>query len=337
MLQRTTLTQGAVTLKVHPSGWISQGYIRTAPDLSLQKYGRAYQIALNSVDEHNSLTGRLRNDFVVSRVSFPSLGLSTLANLRREKSVRGRKGMTSYQRHQVRDGCTLLENQYGRKHLSFFTGTLPTMEHEASNEEWRHLVKLWRDRMVRALRLKGLPDHIVACFEVQEKRLQTRGELCLHIHAVFVGRNPMETWAFSTGELQQIWNDCLKVVFKQRLENANLTASTNVQRVKKSAVGYLGKYMSKSISTICNVLASNKETSLPSTWVMLTQSMKQLVKQSVKYMTGHHAENVLDLLKGNLERYVRWSKAVTVGVPDGSTYQVGWVALLKGEGLAAIG
>jgi len=181
-----------------------------------------------------------------------------------------------------------------------------------------------------------LPSLIVAIAEFQMKRYVRRGELCLHLHAVFVARHPNKTWAMTPAELQKCWNDCLVTVLGDSLVDANMSATCNVQRVKKSAGGYLGKYMSKSGKEVRQLADSGHEEQLPHSWVCITAPMRKWVARSVRYVTGAAAQMVYDLLFHAGSEYVQWRQSIKITFADGSVVPMGEHGTLTQLGMTAV-
>lgn len=320
--------------KVAPSGRISQGSVRLNQSPVNNALNRQYDDAKRIIDEWDGPVPPGLDETLDALQRFSPLGLSKVSNLRREYSTRGRKGITRHQRHRVEDACSLLEEQIGRKYLAFFTGTLPRLTTPCTAAEWRHLIKLFRDRLIRRLTLKGLPPYVVGVFEIQMKRMEKYGELCLHLHCVFQGRLRGESWAFTITELQEVWNECLVIVFGECRIVGTMSATTNLQRVKKSAKSYLGKYLSKSGKDIQGLESEDLLSQLPSTWVMVSRPLLSLIREHSIYLTGEAAEKLVDTLTEVADRAFSWYQTIDIPLTETFTWRCGFVGRLTNFGRA---
>lgn len=328
--------QSNLVYKIHPTRAFSQGIIKDMPVNPLSDIGAAYASCKDALVYERCEAGIPTAAFVNSRQKLGTLGLSTLSNLRKESSPRGQKGMTSYQRHQVRDGAALLERRYGRKNLSFFTATLPPTKGPVTNEQWTRIIKHWRDAMAYHMKAVNLPVYIVGVFEFQMKRYHRRGDLCLHLHALFPGKLPNGAWAFTPKMLQEVWNRCVVNVLGGCADDYYLGATCNVQRVKHSAVAYLGKYMTKSGTEIATLISAGHAEQLPSTWVCISMRMKRWIASSIVYLSGAIASLVYDVLSQCESKAFQYKRTIRVELPDGHILTVGSCGTLTPYGLSLV-
>lgn len=259
----------------------------------------------------------------------PPLGLSNVANLK--TTPRGQNGISAYGRLLVDNAVFMLEGRYTANRLSFATFTLPPMTLEANRyvvSQWSRICNHLRVRLTQELKRYDLPTHIVGVTELQEKRFIKSPEFVgLHIHLVFVGRKARGTWAISPTRLQQIWMECVVATSAILATECRWDASTNIQRVNKSACGYLGKYMSKGIKTLALLKQSRPDVKLPSTWYLCTRELMLKVKKA--WLTGNdQCEKVFALAEAHPEKYIKWMKRIELDLPDGTKYTVGWCGQL---------
>lgn len=154
--------------------------------------------------------------------------------------------MSSGMARNIRNACYLLEQQHGKDNLSFLTLTLPDLSAEglamcAAN--WGRMV----DQFLKWLRTKtekqGIPLEYVYCTEIQTKRKERTGNEALHIHLLFRGkRGKRGTWVVTPKQVRAEWVRCIKSVCNEPFETRALE---NLQRIRKSAGGYMSKYLSK--------------------------------------------------------------------------------------------
>lgn len=198
------------------------------------------------------------------------LGLFHLRNSDSASEGRARyglKGITTKGRRTVRNACYLLQRDYNDKHLTFSTVTLPSLSEDdmsVLHQKWHHLVELYRLKMGRKLRAKGLPGQLVGVTEIQEKRWARSGAPVLHCHFVFVGRARRKGWAISTTEHDLLWSQAIETVLGKPIGNAH--AACQLKRVDGRPDTYLGKYVSKGASVVEKVKEAGLEAWLPRQW-----------------------------------------------------------------------
>lgn len=199
---------------------------------------------------------------------------------------RGLKGITSYGARVVRSGAVILE-RHGKENLSFLTLTLPSVGPEtllAYARDWSRIVRVFFQRFSRLLERRSLPSEYVAVTEVQTKREDRDGEFPLHIHACFVGRTGRGHWRISPGEVRWIWASVLgqSVCLLGGGEDSIWMGSVeNMQQIRKSAEGYLGKYMSKGGGHIQEYADKYGEAHIPKAWYSIKRSLLARIKKEM--------------------------------------------------------
>lgn len=235
------------------------------------------------------------------------------------KKRRGQAGITSHGRAQVRGGCRMLEERHGVTNLTFLTATLPDSAIAlCTPRSWAIAVNRLCKKLRYHLNRVGLSDEIVACVEIQEKRLaRTNGVPPLHLHLVFQGRQPYGHWLIDKLFYQELWVETYKSVWQQ--SEVSL-AACRTESIRSSSVSYMGKYMSKGGA----VLKRCQSQLLPSAWYSVSSKVKDFLKQSTVTGSSYLAEGIFEYLQSSdLLRWARdiWSSAHG----DGSSYLVGWV------------
>lgn len=321
---------GVRTLTITPSGKVSIGYRRTTR-LNPQPEVRDLWIE-GSLQE-------LGPDFPRGVADFPfwqyegdedsPLGSSKLSNSPEKNRQRGLKGVTAHQRRVIVESCFLLEKMYGLERLSFATLTIPPDIGQVTTEQWSGIQHRLHDALRQHLLENNLPDYIVGCVEIQEKRLSTHGGIWLHIHCVFVGReSPKASWVVTKEGLREMWRSALERALGKSMKTIYFGAATRIERIKKSAAAYLGKYLSKSTKSIQTLVDSGYEHLLPATWVMRTLSMLRLMRSQTLRIEGPEVDQLLDGIQRDTEGgmlHSRW------GLLDRMTRSVQWVEQLKPE------
>lgn len=212
-------------------------------------------------------------------------------------STYGRKGITRKGKQVVRSGCCLLQRKYGRRRLSFLTLTLPELDSDSLRviaESWGAIVNRLAQWLCRKLERSGLPKSIVLVTECQPRRAENGSLGCLHVHAVFVGRlRTSSAWVVNPREIRSFWLDELsrRVGYKVESESCE-----ELRMVRKSAEGYLGKYMSKGAESAALVAAKHGWECLPRQWWTATKKVKDAVKKSTfkGEEIGHFLEFLID-------------------------------------------
>lgn len=219
------------------------------------------------------------------------LGSSKVANSQKEsesgrKIIKGLNGITLHGQRMVRNAAYLMQQAWGGNQLSFLTCTLPgeAWQTVQAASEWSEIVRRFMSYLKVEMKKHGLPPLIVSCTEIQPKRAARDGGCPLHLHMVFRGAFKDYQWCMRPARLQFLWSTVVQTVVPS-YKGLQFAASCNVQRVRKSAAGYLGKYMSKGAGDIRASIEANEGCldHLPSHWYNLTKEARDLVKKNTAY------------------------------------------------------
>lgn len=255
------------------------------------------------------------------------LGFSHVTNSRIEtpptvRARRGTKGITSLGKSTLRQATHYLEDRYGRTNLAFFTGTLPPEYLEKLQPKiWSRVVDEFTQNLRAHLERAGLCTYVVGCTEIQTKRgAETDGIPPLHVHLVFQGRHPGKHWAGSPSYFKRLWQ---KAVQSQFGFKGDFKAATRIEPVKRSAVAYLAKYISKGEKD----MAKFKTDLLPSSWWTCTRELVRFVRSRMVFIRGEWASSIRDWLKGSGD--LAWDRDVwSPETVDGDKYLFAWVGQL---------
>lgn len=209
---------------------------------------------------------------------------------------RGLKGITGHGKNLVRNAASLLEKRYGTKRLTFLTLTLPELGREAWQEvgkDWSRIVKVVTQWISRRLQSVGLPGHVVSVTEIQGKRFTRYGVPGYHLHAVFVGKHTIGRWAITPTEMREAWKRAISTTVGGIAESVSWSSCENMQAVRHSAAGYLGKYMSKGSEQVGEVAQLHGSDYLPSTWYNCTAILRLAVKRSCQMLSDEECRDVL--------------------------------------------
>ena len=272
------------------------------------------------------------------------LGLSLLPNSHRvaigmsppppERAPRGQGGITRLGARTVRNAAFLLEQKYGTARLSFLTCTVPLVSETAEynlGREWAEIVRIFIQKLTRLLKAAGLPPSYVGCTEIQEKRLVEHGGLPLHLHLVFPGRLPFKSWAIGPEQFASAWMSAVTCRCPE-FEGANFKAATRIETLKKSAEGYLGKYMTKGAASLRGLLDSDPGIAefLPASWWHCALILKRAI--GARMSGGNRsAIRLIRDVRANDSR-VGFAAEVKVKLADGNEIPAAVVGKLTPEG-----
>lgn len=238
----------------------------------------------------------------------------------------GRNGITSYGRKMVKSGAAILEKMPGKR-LTFATVTMPSLPQTLRAElakAWPEFVRQLLQTLCRWLKRVGLPALVVSCSEIQPGRLEKYSEAYLHLHLVWPNHwAKAGNWAIDVDDLRSWVSDFLQ---RRGLWCEGAWVNVDTQQVKKSAAGYLAKYMSKGVAEIEAMAADCGWNAIPSQWWNMTGPLRSLVKKYTR--SGGSVGRVLDMVvtyvfhTGDMEGIEALSEC-TMEL-DGRTVGVGW-------------
>jgi len=319
-------------VKCYPSGFTSATYIRRAELDFGRDIATAYQKAREALTYKDGSVGIPTYKFVRSLLPPSPLGSSKVTNSHTPRRIRGSRGIQNRAKRMVKELATVLEQRYPLNQLTFFTGTLPPGCTNVPRSSWSRIEKNFRQRVMRMLSLKGFDEMYMHVSEVQEKRFLATGEVAMHIHAVFPGRHYGQTWAYSPQEYQAAWNETVQYVLNKSSDDADWSATTNVQMVRKSVANYLGKYLSKGSKVVSSVIASGLLGCLPSSWYSASKALRTATLARIHRFVEKVACELWTSLQHASAEFIKWQKPVDVPMGVNFSYRVGWIAELSEKG-----
>jgi len=330
------VSERTVTGYMSPSGRISVGALPKPKEL---KADREYEQDRPVHEYHHrchwdAWQGIIREERIIE-IKPPALGSSSAPNHHKQSRGRyGLKGITRNGRNKIYEGAKLLQRRYPRR-LGFYTLTCPYVDGSRIYEFNRNISEIsrrWFQELRRMYDRKNCLFSYVSCIEIQSDRYEESGIPVLHIHYVAPCYQPGTwEWILSATELRYLWmRVCAQVVGGE----VDTSASIDAQVVKRSASGYLAKYMAKGY--ICNEWLSQI---CPSQLAKQWWSMSANVKSAIKKLTVQISEPLAEWWFGgnnfaegepfHLTRiqdvYVQWK---------GQELRVGISAQLEKEGVA---
>lgn len=266
-----------------------------------------------------------------------NMDLTNVPNSPRAK--RGQNGISRYGRLLVRNAAFLMERANALDTVTFLTTTLPPMDVVSNRfivENWHKVVKNFIKALGRKLQSGGLSGEIVGVTEVQEGRLSAQADFIgLHLHLLFVGRRPFQTWALTMREVEDYWKAAIGSVAPSVARESDFSYSTNMQRLKKSGAAYIGKYLSKGVKVVEQIKTANPGITLPACWYTCTLSLRGKVErlQVVGKVPAKKIQEWLD--RGKTEYFVSIS-TVTIPSEGGKELCIGWAGKLSEKGRNAL-
>lgn len=220
-----------------------------------------------------------------------SLGLSMPVKSRKppESSAsreRSGKAQTTYSKRMVRNCIAKLERDHGKQNLAFATYTLPDLgeaEMKLLIENWGNITHRLMEEIGRDQARVGIRPVQVYVNEIQESRYQESGVVAPHIHVVFQSRKSRyQAYAISKERNTIIWNRVLSNALGREVQ---APSGARIEQVKKSAEGYMSKYMSKGGQLAKRLIEEGNINSLPKQWWGATLTLRQWVKSNIRLFT----------------------------------------------------
>jgi hypothetical protein len=207
------------------------------------------------------------------------LSLPVISEKISNRNPRGQSGITGHGRRLVRNAAELVQGQDWFGKCSFATLTLPgdaaTGQISASDldEIKRGVIR----NLVYHLEQAGLPAEIVAVWELQPARWNTKHQAGWHLHLVFRSALERFKWLIDPATIRKIWHKlvCDRV---PSLQGESWGGSCDIKMVRKSASGYIGKYLSKGGKFLREILESGLGIELPHSWYAISGSIRTAIK-----------------------------------------------------------
>lgn len=275
--------------RIFPSGDFSVGIV---PKKKIAPRDKEYESNKGRIEERQVKWQEGKETYVEKYVvgygtSPPSPNLvNPLKFSQPKRKPYGGKGITTYGKRMVSSAAVILERDWGKACTGFGTLTLPPMSTQIESHicaDWGNIVRCFFQELCRHQRRHGNDDRYVHVTEIQEERWRKRGELGLHIHFLYKARKHAysKDWFIDADWCRDTWRRILAnslgmsalEIPKPRIE---------LSTIKKSAAGYIGKYMSKGAKLLNEVKeACGEELRLPATWWGMCNTLRDTVKQGI--------------------------------------------------------
>lgn len=218
------------------------------------------------------------------------------AEMSPKRERKGKKGITGYGARMVRNGCHILEKTFGRSRLAMVTPTLPNVPEYLPLwvSVWPELVRKYTQEVKRELERHDAPIELIGVTEIHPKRSLNIGYAVPHLHFIHVAwsgnratkKDPIE-WYITADRHREIWQAILinetkrYEIYSPEIEMPLPRVNTEI--IKKSAEGYLGKYMSKGSESLKKISEAGVDIGgLPSHWWHCSKKLRGVIKGSIK-------------------------------------------------------
>lgn len=266
--------------RLFPSGRITVGYV---PKKKISKIDDEYERTRQQVTyferRHWDYQEGLVTENLIREEKTSSLGLSDVPNYHKPAPRKhGLNGIPNSGRYRVLEGATLLQQRYGRR-LGFYTLTCPYTDEEdiyEFNKCFPEIMRRLFQEIRRVYDRNNTPYSYVAAFEIQEERFNETGIPVLHVHWLSPCYRP-NTWEFviSSDEIRSIYRRILCAVVS---EVSSVDSALDSQVIKKTASGYIAKYLSKG-GRILSAIADVCPGQLPSRWWSCSRNVLHALKK----------------------------------------------------------
>lgn len=328
--------------RIYPDKSLSIGI---CPIKRKRQQDRAYESQLRQQEEWDA---NAKIDWLIGASSiegkFCSLSESPLfinsAKSSQKKSVHyGEKGITRYGRKMCTNSALLLEQKFGLHKIGFMTCTLPKIDKETSLlllGAWGEVVRRFLQKLKRICNRQSQDFIYVGCTEIQEKRFKRTLIAAPHLHVIYRSKyKSFNQYLFTTKQAYMAWNESVNQVL---LKN-NLTpvmgvgthiGSVKLERIHKSAAGYIGKYISKG-SQCVKAMQEQGYKLFPRQWWFASMQMKYMYAKSIIRLTHDECKAIFYGCEHYLqEGLITWLSFVEVQY-EGRYLTVGLVAKLSRE------
>jgi hypothetical protein len=221
------------------------------------------------------------------------LFIKSLKSSQARSNCYGAKGITRYGKKVCTNSALLLEQKYTLKRVGFATCTLPSVDKETSLlllDFWGDIVRRFLQRLKRICNKKGQDFLYVGCTEIQEKRFKRTLIAAPHLHIIYVSKyKRTNQYLFNTTQAYEAWNKSVnEVLVKNKLKEImgvnGHTGSVKLERIYKSAAGYIGKYISKGSQCVKSMQEQGYKV-FPRQWWFASMQMKKMFAQSIIRLT----------------------------------------------------
>jgi hypothetical protein len=358
------LGEEKVSGSIYPTGFVGAcfrwGQKKEKPDVVLPRTapnGDAFDFHLTNHElevllrKHSNLMwngelfslGRNKEINLLDYAELKFLGLSSIQRCRissKLKNREGLKGIGSKARRMVESAAKYLQDKCQRRNLAFLTCTIPNMQTkhlELVAANFNQVVRVFFEELKRLYERRGEEFEYVGVVELQEERWKKYRHPGLHIHAVFAGRSSIKKpWVVNKKEYSLLWERAIRRVVPQIPLSTGFGASTRIEVVRKSASGYLAKYLSKGVQIVSEMLNEGFSNCIPHRWWSISKSLKKKVEETIIRGQSPEIAQVYQWIRfGSSEYYYKYGY-VREDREDENSRVLGFWCQLNSKGMSAI-
>ena len=243
----------------------------------------------------------------------------------------GLKGITRFGTKMVRSGASLLQRKFGKDDLVFLTLTVPVLsrdERGALAREWGDVMRQVIQRLCRLLERAGQPQEVVSVTELQTARLSKYSQAYLHAHLVLPARQRFRRgWVIDVSEFRTWWSSLIERKIGRQLETL---PRIETKLVRKSAEGYLGKYMSKGNESMEGIVEDLGEDAVPGQqWNMSAALRKKVKTATVKsFAYGELVQMHVDIMVSTGEQLPGYWRRIEIDL-GGRVVTTAWTGAIS--------
>lgn len=274
------ISERVVVGYMSPSGKLSIGVLPPNKELKAEQEYEAERpkVVYFTKNRWDAIEGVVSEPGQYELASSP-VGLSSAQNHHKPIPRRnGLRGITGNGKSKVYEGAKLLQGRYSGR-LGFYTLTCPYVDPCRVYEFNRNIGEIsrrWFQELRRMYDRKNSKFSYVSVLEIQSDRYEKSGLPVLHIHYVAPCFLPgSREWVLTATELRYLWMRlCAQVVGGE----VDTSASLDAQIVKRSASGYLAKYMAKGYACV-GWIAQICPSQLPGQWWSMSANVRAAIKK----------------------------------------------------------
>jgi len=309
----------AYSSTVFPNGEFGVGYVKppkkSAEDARQERgeiIGRTIESAyrLHTLEDGTVLVDSTDD---VGRL-VPKLGIPVESSQAPKKY--GLKGITSHGRKMLRNAGHCLDVAFRSRYgylCQMGTLTIPSLEPERMRiicQRWGDIVRRFFQECKRRYKKLRLPFHYCSCTEIQPGRWESRREVGLHLHFLFVSVKVSNNWSLPDQWVRDTWR---RIMTKYSgCENVPKNLNYRRDAVKQSSAAYIAKYASKGSEFVQEVADEMGEDCIPSQWWSMSASMRKCIKDCTYRSRSEQAELLLHICRHELDEYLRYIRVATI-------------------------
>lgn len=316
--------------KVFPSGDFSVGAV---PPERMRRTDKEYErtkgdILLKTVEWEEKGETWHETAVIASPTLPPRTNLVSGTKSSQVRSRYGTKGITGYGKKMVRSAAAILERRWGNSNTGFGTVTVPALDAEQLKTlcaNWGEVVRRFFQELRREQLRKGADADYVSVTEIQQSRYSRRAEVGLHLHFVYQAKLSRKApYLLKADWLRRVWRAILCRVLRIPVKQMQ-TPRCNLQIVKKSAAGYLGKYLSKGAESVERIVTSGFVDCLPRQWWNISCKLSLHVRSRILRIRGDIAYSIFKAASGSESWFpVFWSRPTTYYADSGREIVCGY-------------